>query len=65
MNVGMFVFEINAAAVDDNLGHLRRSTIVEIHERLTIDDLAKHGKVFPNAFYVETWRRPNVRRLID
>jgi hypothetical protein len=42
----MFVFEINTAAVNNNLGNLRRGRIIEVDERLAIDDLAKHGKVF-------------------
>jgi hypothetical protein len=53
MNVGMFVFEINTAAVDYNLRHLRRCGVVKIDEGLAVNDLAKHGKVFPDAFYVE------------
>src|SRR5712691_9658344 len=39
MYVGMFVFKINAAAVDNHLRHLRRSRVVQIHQRLAVDRL--------------------------
>src|SRR2546430_11520090 len=38
MYVGMFVFKINAAAVDNHLGHLRRSRVVQIHQWLAVED---------------------------
>jgi hypothetical protein len=48
----MFLLEINAAAIDDYLRHLRRGGVVEIYERLAVDSLLQHGKVSANAFDV-------------
>ena len=54
MNVGMFVFEIDAAAIDYHLRHLRRRGVVEIDERLAVNGLAQHGKILANALDVKT-----------
>ena len=49
MNVGMFLFEVHAAAFDYHLRHLRGSCIVKIDQRLAVHGLTQHGKVRANA----------------
>jgi hypothetical protein len=54
----MFLFEIDAAAINDELRHLRRRGVVQIDERFAVDRLPEHGEIFtdaldiPNAFDV-------------
>src|SRR6266516_1024257 len=52
MNVGMFVLEIGAAALDHDLRHLRRRSVVEIHQRLPVYSLSQHREVFADAIDV-------------
>jgi hypothetical protein len=52
MNVGMFVFEINAATVDYDLRDLRRCGVVEIDEGLTVHCLTQDGKVRPDSLNI-------------
>jgi hypothetical protein len=49
MDVRVFLFEIGAAAVDDDLRNLRRGGIVEIDERFAVDCLLQDRKVRANA----------------
>ena len=53
MNIGMFVFEINAATIDYHLRHLRGSSIVEIDQRLAVHRLAQHRKVCADALDIQ------------
>ena len=48
----MFLLEINAAAIDNDLWNLRRSGVVEIDKWFAVDCLMQDGKVSTNAFDV-------------
>ena len=52
MNIRMFLGQIFRTAVNNHLRHLRRSRIVEIHERLSINCLRQHRKIFSDLFNV-------------
>jgi hypothetical protein len=45
----MFLFQVNASAVNYNLRNLRRCPIVEVHERLAVYCLMQDGKVCADA----------------
>src|ERR1044072_95959 len=50
MDVRVFVFEVDAAAIDDDLRHLRRRRVIEIHERLPVYNFTQHRKILADAF---------------
>src|SRR5215204_4294767 len=45
----MLLFDVNAAAIDNNLRHLRGGAVVEVDQRLTIHLLMEYRKVGANA----------------
>src|SRR5947209_467234 len=49
MNVRVFLFQINAASINHNLRNLRRRSIIQIDERLSVYGLTKHRKIFAYA----------------
>jgi hypothetical protein len=52
MDVRVFLFEIDAAAVDDDLRYLRRGGVVEIDKGFAVDCLLQNRKVSANALDV-------------
>jgi len=52
MDVLVFLLEIDAAAIDDDLRDLRRGGVVEIDKWFAVDCLLQDGKVSANAFDV-------------
>src|SRR6185503_10655933 len=50
MNVRVFLFDVGAAAIDDDLRYLRRGRVVEIDEWFAVDSLLQDWEVSANAF---------------
>jgi len=53
----VFLLDVLGAALDDHHRDLRRSSIVEIDERLTIHGLAQNRKVLANALNIPAFAR--------
>jgi hypothetical protein len=54
----MFVLEIDAAAVDYNLGHLRGSGIIEIDKWFSVYSLTQHREICADAVDVPPSGKP-------
>src|SRR5882672_11378586 len=52
VDVGMFLFQITTAAIDDNLRHLRRRCVVEINQRSAVNMLAQHREILAHALHI-------------
>src|SRR5205823_4362703 len=52
MNVRVFLLDVLRAAFNHHHGHLRGRGVVEIDQRLAVDSLAQHWKVFANTLDV-------------
>src|SRR2546421_34226 len=50
VNVRVFLFEIDAAAINDDLRNLRRGRVIQIDERLTVDRLPQHREILADTF---------------
>jgi hypothetical protein len=55
----VFLFEIDAATIDDDLGYLRGSGVVEIDKWFAVDCLLQDGKVSANAINIPATRNSN------
>jgi hypothetical protein len=58
MDVGMFIFEIDAAAVDYNLWHLGGRGVIEVYKWLSVYRLPQHGKIRADAVDVPPTGKP-------
>src|SRR6185295_4922211 len=50
VNVRVFLFDIDTAAIDDHLRYLRRRRVVEIDKWFAVDSLLQDWEVSANAF---------------